>query len=124
MTKGKPGIMLYFKTVEALADLDDRQFGRLVRSMLDFGRDGTEPALEGSAAAKWPFLRDLLDQDDERYRRTVERRAAAGRQRSSRENVRESAEEAERKRRMANMARYVRRTDTACQSSINNNNYQ
>lgn len=77
MTEGKPGIMLYYKTVKALADLDDRQFGRLVRDMLDYGSSGKEPRLEGTLAAVWPFLREKIDDDDERYAKVRRQRQQA-----------------------------------------------
>ena len=85
MTEGKPGIMLYYRTTEALENLDDGQFGRLVRAMLDYGRSGKEPKLEGILAAGWPFLKGVLDEDDERYKRVVERRRAAAYKRWNKE---------------------------------------
>lgn len=105
MTEGKPGIMLYYKTVKALADLDDRQFGRLVRDMLDYGSSGKEPRLEGTLAAVWPFLREKIDDDDERYAK----RKARGQKAANRRW--ENARNAEGKDRTEWMAQYVRRNN-------------
>lgn len=77
MTEGKPGIMLYYRTTGAMEDLDDGQFGRLVRAMLDYGRSGKEPKLEGTLAAVWPFLKDKIDDDDARYAKMRRQRQQA-----------------------------------------------
>ena len=105
MTEGKPGIMLYYKTTAALADLDDGQFGRLVRVMLDYGKSGNEPKLEGMEAAVWPFLKERIDEDDQRYAR----RKARGQKAANRrwENAR-AAQETDK---TEWMARYMHRND-------------
>ena len=105
MTEGKPGIMLYYRTVAALETLDDRQFGRLVRAMLEYGRSGKEPELEGALAMAWQFLRQKIDDDDERYAK----RKARGQKAANRRW--ENARTAEGKDRTEWMAQYVRRNN-------------
>jgi len=103
MTEGKPGIMLYYRTTGAMEDLDDGQFGRLVRAMLDYGRSGKEPKLEGILAAKWPFLKDKIDDDDARYAKRRERGQKAANRRW------ENARSAEKQGNMDWMNQYIQR---------------
>jgi len=103
MTEGKPGIMLYYRTTGAMEDLDDGQFGRLVRAMLDYGRSGKEPKLEGTLAAVWPFLKDKIDDDDARYAKRRERGQKAANRRW------ENARSAEKQGNMEWMNQYIQR---------------
>lgn len=108
MTEGKPGIMLYYKTATALEKLDDETFGRLVRSMLDYGRTGTEPALEGELAIAWPFLKEKIDEDDARYAKVRTQRQQAVNKRRDRVREAKAQETGAREKATDWMAAYVR----------------
>lgn len=108
MTEGKPGIMLYYKTATALEKLDDETFGRLVRSMLDYGRTGTEPALEGELAIAWPFLKEKIDEDDARYAKVRTQRQQAVNKRWDRAREAKAQETGAREKATDWMAAYVR----------------
>lgn len=76
----KPGIMLYFEMVPCLAHLDDAQAGRLLRAMLHYGQTGEVPDFDDVALEMaWAFVQLRLDQDEERYRQTVENKRRAAR---------------------------------------------
>ena len=60
---GRPGIMLYFDILEPIRMLSDEDKGRLLVAMLEYGRDGTMPKLEGPLGIAWSFVYPLIDKD-------------------------------------------------------------
>lgn len=64
---GRPGIMLYFDILEPIRMLSDEDKGRLLVAMLEYGRDGTMPKLEGPLGIAWSFVYPLIDKDGQRY---------------------------------------------------------
>lgn len=73
----RPGVMLYFDILEPLRVLPDGDKGRILQAILEYGKDGTDPQLEGMAALAWGFIKPRLDRDREEYRRAVLRRQYA-----------------------------------------------
>lgn len=76
--KEKPGVMIYFKTGEAIKGLDYETKGRLFDCILEYGQFGTVPELSGALAVAWPFIKQRIDDDSERYREIQDKRAKAG----------------------------------------------
>lgn len=64
---GRPGIMLYFDILEPIRMLPDEDKGRLLVAMLEYGRDGTVPELEGALGIVWSFIQPKIDRDEENY---------------------------------------------------------
>lgn len=64
---GRPGIMLYFDILEPLRMLPDEDKGRLLVAMLEYGRDGIKPELDGPLGIVWSFVQPKIDKDGERY---------------------------------------------------------
>ena len=63
----RPGIMLYFDILEPIRMLSDEDKGRLLVAMLEYGRDGVVPKLDGSLGIVWSFVYPLIDKDGQRY---------------------------------------------------------
>lgn len=76
--KEKPGVMIYFKTGEAIKGLDYETKGRLLDCILEYGQFGKVPELSGVLAVAWPFIKQRIDDDSERYREIQDKRAKAG----------------------------------------------
>jgi hypothetical protein len=70
--------MLYFDMLEPLQVLPDEEKGRILTAILEYGKDGKEPAFQGMAALAWSFIKPRLDRDEESYENAkVQRRYAA-----------------------------------------------
>ena len=63
----RPGIMLYFDILEPVRMLSDADKGRLLVAMLEYGRDGVVPELEGPLGIAWSFVHPMIDKDGQRY---------------------------------------------------------
>lgn len=81
----RPGIMLYFDVLPALARLDLAQKGKLFESMLRYGENGAIPDFGDDAAVgvAWDFIRPRLDKDADAYERKRENAAKAVKKRWS-----------------------------------------
>jgi hypothetical protein len=81
--KEKPGVMLYWETLDALAVLDAESAKALIIAIRDYARDGMPPIIApGSVhAALWQFIKPKIDADNERYEKISEqnRNKALGR---------------------------------------------
>lgn len=76
--KEKPGVMFYFKTGEAIKDLDYETKGRLFDCIMEYGQFGTVPELSGALAFIWPFVKQRIDDDSERYAEIQKERVKSG----------------------------------------------
>lgn len=63
----RPGIMVYFEILEAIRELPDRDKGKLFVAMMEYGKNGVPPKLKGALSAVWPFVRQMIDKDENRY---------------------------------------------------------
>lgn len=63
----RPGIMLYFEILEPIRMLSDADKGRLLVAILEYGRDGVVPELEGPLGIVWSFVHPMIDKDGQRY---------------------------------------------------------
>ena len=63
----RPGIMVYFEILESIRELPFEDIGKLLIAMLEYGQDGVVPKLEGSLVYVWPFVRKMIDKDEQRY---------------------------------------------------------
>lgn len=63
----RPGIMIYFDILEPVRMLSDADKGRLLVAMLEYGRDGTLPELDGALGIVWSFVHPMIDKDGQRY---------------------------------------------------------
>ena len=63
----RPGIMIYFDILEPVRMLSDADKGRLLMAMLEYGRDGVVPELEGPLGIVWSFIQPKIDRDEENY---------------------------------------------------------
>ena len=74
----RPGIMVYFDIMEALKKLPDADKGRLFWAMLEYGKSGTVPELDGLALElAWEFVKPKIDKDEAEYNLSVKRRQYA-----------------------------------------------
>lgn len=67
MAKNRPGVMLYFETLQAIDELDAEDVKQIMSAILHYCRDGEEPVFRGIPAALWHLIRGGLDRDGERY---------------------------------------------------------
>lgn len=63
----RPGIMVYFNILEPIKELSYEDIGKLLVAMLEYGQDGAIPKLEGPLLFVWPFVRQMIDKDEQRY---------------------------------------------------------
>ena len=63
----RPGIMIYFEILEPIKMLSDEDKGRLLVAMLEYGRDGIVPELDGALGIVWSFVHPMIDKDGQRY---------------------------------------------------------
>lgn len=63
----RPGIMIYFDILEPVRMLSDADKGRLLVAMLEYGRDGVVPELDGALGIVWSFVHPMIDKDGQRY---------------------------------------------------------
>lgn len=63
----KPGVMIYFEIKDTVERLSDKNAGILLRAILEYGANGTEPELPNQLYLIWPLIRMRLDNDDARY---------------------------------------------------------
>lgn len=75
---GRPGIMIYFDILEPVQMLTNAERGQLLTAMLEYGKEGKEPAFTGRLALAWGFVRPKIDVDGERYDSVVTKRKYAG----------------------------------------------
>lgn len=59
--------MIYFDILEPVRMLSDADKGRLLVAMLEYGRDGIVPELDGALAIVWSFIQPKIDRDEENY---------------------------------------------------------
>ena len=80
MKKTKPGVMIYFSVLEALAPMSNAEKGVLFEAILRFARDGEEPDFGKFKNLKplWHLLKASLVADNNRYYQvTAQRQYAA-----------------------------------------------
>ena len=75
------GMMIYYDALEEYQDLNDEQFGRLLRAGLLFAKDGTETELNPPEKYLYRGLILKIKRDKEKYQATCEKRAEAARKR-------------------------------------------
>lgn len=63
----RPGIMIYFDILEPIKMLSDEDKGRLLVAMLEYGRDGVKPEMDGALGIVWSFVHPMIDKDGHRY---------------------------------------------------------
>ena len=67
MEGSRPGVMLYFETLQAIEELEAEDTKQIMSAILRYSRDGELPALQGTLAAVWSLIRSGLDRDRSRY---------------------------------------------------------
>lgn len=67
MEGSRPGVMLYFETLQAIEELEAEDTKRIMSAILHYSRDGELPALRGPLAAVWSLIQSGLDRDKVRY---------------------------------------------------------
>ena len=60
-------IRLYYDQLESLTPYSDAEVGRLIRGLLQYAQDGTEPGFSGNERFIWPTLRGAVERDAEQY---------------------------------------------------------
>ncbi len=66
--KERPGVMVYFHLMEPLSAMEDDQFGRMIRSLMEYAQYGIIPQFDDPAMTiAWGYLRHAADVDKERY---------------------------------------------------------
>ena len=73
----RPGFMLYFELVPALASLDDREAGRLFKALMAYAQHGELQELHGLAEFAFLVMRPRIDKDEENYREKCRKTAYA-----------------------------------------------
>ena len=105
--------------------MTDAERGQLLTALLEYGKNGTQPQLEGAAMMAFSFIRAQKERDAEKYAETVKARSEAGKK-----GGRPKKAEAEEKQGKAKKANAFPKkqtktkkqdTDTVTDTVINNN---
>ena len=75
----KTSFVLHTSYATAVQRLSDEDAGALFKGLFAYVDSGTAPALSPLADMAFAFIRDMLDRDADKYARTCQRRAEAGR---------------------------------------------
>lgn len=67
MAENKPGVMIYFETLQAIDALDAEDTKQIVGAILRYAKDGEAPEFQGTLAAFWLLIQSSLDRDGNRY---------------------------------------------------------
>lgn len=67
MAANKPGVMIYFETLQAIDTLSAEDTKQIMGAILRYARDWESPSLQGALAALWFFIKPSLDRDSARY---------------------------------------------------------
>lgn len=67
MLGSKPGVMIYFETLQAIDTLGAEDAKQVLHAILHYARDGESPSFQGTLAAFWFLIRSNLDRDGDRY---------------------------------------------------------
>ena len=75
----KPGVMLYFESADRISKLKPMQRLSVYEAIVQYGKEGTVPALKREADLVWDSIKPILDRDGERYQKVLEARIKGGR---------------------------------------------
>lgn len=67
MAGSRPGVMLYFETLQAIEELEAEDAKQIMSAILRYSRNGEIPAFRGTLAALWSLIQSSLDRDESRY---------------------------------------------------------
>lgn len=56
MAENRPGVMLYFETLQAIEELDAEDAKQILGAILHYCRDGEEPTFRGMPAPLWHLI--------------------------------------------------------------------
>lgn len=84
-------ILVYHSYLEELASYSDAEFGRLIRAMLRYSRDGEEPPLKSKEMIFWPTLRASVDRCSAHYEEVSRKRSEAALKRRMKERAEEES---------------------------------
>lgn len=73
----KPGVMIYYETMDMMDRLSDSEVGQMTRAIISYSRYGIVPELPPALMAVWPFVRRSVDADTERYNEVISKRRYA-----------------------------------------------
>ena len=109
----RPGMVLYHDKYRALSVLDDHDFRLVLDALMRYSETGEQTALSGYLGAIYQLLAAKLDEDIERYERTVEARREAGRK----GGYAKAAKAAEESERLANAGKTEQKLANAANQS-------
>ncbi len=84
-------VPVYHSYLEELAGYSDAEFGRLIRAMLRYSRDGVETPLKRKEMLFWPILRGSVDRCCRHYEEVSRKRSEAASRRYAKEHADEKA---------------------------------
>lgn len=79
-------VKAYFDWIEQTAALSDAERGRLFIAILEYGRSGLEPKLDGRESILFPVFRAAIDRDNKQSKTNAENGAKGGRGRKATES--------------------------------------
>lgn len=74
----KKGFVFYYDYQQHLELLSDAERGKLLIALLEYGKNGTKPQLEGAALMAFSFIQAQKDRDAAKYAETIKKRSEAG----------------------------------------------
>lgn len=94
MAKGKPGVLMYWETFDALEKLVDGKAKKMLRAIRLYAQYGENPDFSDDPALDmaWTFMRPKLDRDSERYKENGHKRRYATYCREQKRNGKEPVE--------------------------------
>lgn len=79
-------VKAYFDWIEQTAALSDAERGRLFIAILEYGRSGLDPKLDGRESILFPVFKATIDRDSKKSQTNAENGAKGGRGRKANES--------------------------------------
>lgn len=121
--KRENGFILYYGYRAHLSLLSDKERGRLLMALFDYGEKGTEPELNGAALMAFSFIRSQMDRNTEKYAEICRKRSEAGKKGGrTKEGESEKKIEAENQSEAKKANGFFEKQDEAKKANTNTNN--
>ena len=119
MAKGT--FIVYDEIKDTLDEMTDEEIGRLFRAMVDYHVTGEDPELEGGLKFAFIPIRQQMDRDDDKWNKTREARAEAGKKGGAPKGNQNAQKEEENKQKQAKQANGCFASEKQAKQAVNVN---
>ena len=113
--------IVYDEIKDTLDEMTDEEIGKLFRGMVDYHVTGEEPDLKGGLKFAFIPIRQQMDRDDDKWNRTREARAEAGRKGGAPKGNQNAQKDEENKRKQTKQANVCFASEKQTKQAVNVN---